>query len=173
MTWGRSIGPRHLVMLQKWHPSTQVSLFSLPEPTTEPSHYLPAQRTMGTPICCACPPNGQTSRFSSLETTSLTLLRSSFLLGIVSLQLSVELQRQFLALRRAGAFRHVLSSHTGSSLLYLVWELRSHPFYLIKSICNCTSAAPISSVPSVKRSTSTQASVSVAPGQSLPSTSRS
>jgi len=53
----------------------------------------------------------------------------------------------------AGAFRHVLSSHTGSSLLYLVWELRSHPFYLIKSLCNCTSAAPISSVPLVKRST--------------------
>ena len=53
----------------------------------------------------------------------------------------------------AGAFRHVLSSHTGSSLLYLVWELRSHPFYLIKSLCNCTSAAPMSSVPSVKRST--------------------
>jgi len=38
-------------------------------------------------------------------------------------------------------------------LSYLVWELRSHPFYLIKSLCNCTSAAPISSVPSVKRST--------------------
>jgi len=53
----------------------------------------------------------------------------------------------------AGAFRQVLSSHTGSSLLYLVWELRSHPFYLIKSLCNCTSAAPMSSVPSVKRST--------------------
>ena len=53
----------------------------------------------------------------------------------------------------AGAFRHVLSSHTGSSLLYLVWELRSHPFYLIKSLCNCTCAAPMSSVPSVKRST--------------------
>ena len=45
------------------------------------------------------------------------------------------------------------SPHTGSSLLYLVWELRSHPFYLIKSLCNCTSAAPMSSVPSVKRST--------------------
>ena len=54
----------------------------------------------------------------------------------------------------AGTFRHVLSSHTGSSLLYLVWELRSHPFYLIKSLCNCTSAAPMSSAPSVKRSTS-------------------
>jgi len=53
----------------------------------------------------------------------------------------------------AGALRHVLSSHTGSFLLYLVWELRSHPFYLIKSLCNCTSAAPMSSVPSVKRST--------------------
>jgi len=56
----------------------------------------------------------------------------------------------------AGAFRHVLSSHTGSSLLYLVWELRSHPFYLIKSLCNCTSAAPMSSVPSVKRSTQSE-----------------
>jgi len=54
----------------------------------------------------------------------------------------------------AGAFRHVLSSHTGSFLLYLVGELRSPPFYLIKSLCNCTSAAPMSSVPSVKRSTS-------------------
>jgi len=53
----------------------------------------------------------------------------------------------------AGAFRHVLSSHTGSFLLYLVWELRSHHFYLIKSLCNCTSAVPMSSVPSVKRST--------------------
>ena len=47
----------------------------------------------------------------------------------------------------------MLSSHTGSFLLYLVWELRSPPFYLIKSLCNCTSAAPMSSVPSVKRST--------------------
>jgi len=54
-----------------------------------------------------------------------------------------------------GAFRHMLSLHIGSSLLYLVWELRSHPFYLIKSLCNCTSAAPISSVPLVKRSTRT------------------
>ena len=50
----------------------------------------------------------------------------------------------------------MLSSHTGSFLLYLVWELRSHPFYLIKSLCNCTSAAPMSSVPSVKRSTQTE-----------------
>jgi len=56
----------------------------------------------------------------------------------------------------AGAFRHMLSSHTGSFLLYLVWELRSPPFYLIKSLCNCTSAAPMSSVPSVKRSTATK-----------------
>ena len=52
----------------------------------------------------------------------------------------------------AGAFGHVLSSHTGSFLLYLIWELRSHPFYLIKSLCNCTSAArepfvPQSNVP--------------------------
>ena len=47
----------------------------------------------------------------------------------------------------------MLSSHTGSFLLYLVWELRSPPFYLIKPLCNCTSAAPMSSVPSVKRST--------------------
>jgi len=52
----------------------------------------------------------------------------------------------------------VLSSHTGSFLLYLVWELRPPPpplplIYLIKSICNCTSAAPMSSVPSVKSST--------------------
>jgi len=53
----------------------------------------------------------------------------------------------------AGALRHVLSSHTGSFLLYLVWELRSHPFYLIKSLYNYTSTAPISSVPLVKRST--------------------
>ena len=65
----------------------------------------------------------------------------------------VELQRQFLAPYRsrlgwsAGAFGHVLSSHTGSFLLYLVWELRSPPSYLIKSLCNCTSAAPMSSVP--------------------------
>ena len=47
----------------------------------------------------------------------------------------------------------MLSSHTGSFLLYLVWELRSPPFFLIKSLCSCTSAAPMSSVPSVKRST--------------------
>jgi len=51
------------------------------------------------------------------------------------------------------AFGHVLSSHTGSFLLYLVWELRSPPFYLIKSLYNCTSATPISSVPLVKRFT--------------------
>ena len=47
----------------------------------------------------------------------------------------------------------MLASHTGSFLLYLVWELHSPPFYLIKSLYNCTFAAPISSVPSVKRST--------------------
>ena len=53
----------------------------------------------------------------------------------------------------------MLSSHTGSFLLYLVWELRSPPFYLIKSLCNCTSAAPMSSVPSVKRSTESQGQI--------------
>ena len=53
----------------------------------------------------------------------------------------------------AGAFCQVLSSHTGSSLLYLVWELRSHPFYLIKSLYNYTSTTPISSIPLMKRST--------------------
>jgi len=52
-------------------------------------------------------------------------------------------------------FSHMLSLHTGSFLLYLVWELRSPPFYLIKLLYNCTSTTPIISVPLVKRSTHT------------------
>jgi len=62
----------------------------------------------------------------------------------------------------------VLSSHTGSFLLYLVWELRSPPFYLIKSLCNCTSAAPMSSVPSVKRSTAIDYQSGTLPSLGLP-----
>ena len=47
----------------------------------------------------------------------------------------------------------MLSSHTGS--------FAPPPFYLIKSLYNCTSAAPMSSIPSVKRSTVRHAPVAM------------
>ena len=77
----------------------------------------------------------------------------------------VELQRQFLALRRAGALplqawleRRGLGScalPTHRELLFVYnWGVQSTPlFYQIKSLYNCTSAAPKPLVPQPKRST--------------------
>ena len=54
----------------------------------------------------------------------------------------------------AGALDHVLSPHTGSFHLYITGECFALPFfYQIKSLCNCTSAAPEPLVPQSKRST--------------------
>jgi len=77
----------------------------------------------------------------------------------------VELQRQFLALRRAGALplqawlerrglgSCALPTHRELPFVYN-WGVRSTPlFYQIKSLCNCTSAAPEPLVPQSKRST--------------------
>ena len=77
----------------------------------------------------------------------------------------VELQRQFLALRRAGALplqawlerrglgSCALPTHRELPFVYN-WGVRSTLlFYQIKSLCNCTSAAPEPLVPQPKRST--------------------
>ena len=77
----------------------------------------------------------------------------------------VELQRQFLALRRAGALplqacleRRGLGScalpiYRELPFVYNWGVLRTPLFYQIKSLCNCTSAAPEPLVPQLKRST--------------------
>ena len=85
-------------------------------------------------------------------------------LGYLSLLL-VELQRQFLALRRAGALplqawlerrglgSCALPTHRELPFVYNWGVLRTPLFYQIKSLCNCTSAAPEPLVPQSKRST--------------------
>ena len=72
---------------------------------------------------------------------------------------SVELQRQFLALRRAGALplqawlerrglgSCALPTHRELPFVYNWGVLRTPLFYQIKSLCNCTSAAPEPLVP--------------------------
>jgi len=77
----------------------------------------------------------------------------------------VELQRQFLALRRAGALplqawlerrglgSCALPTHRELPFVYNWGVLRTPLFYQIKSLCNCTSAAPEPLVPQSKRST--------------------
>jgi len=77
----------------------------------------------------------------------------------------VELQRQFLALRRAGALplqaclerrglgSCALPTHRELPFVYKWGVLRTPLFYQIKSLCNCTSAAPKPLVPQPKRST--------------------
>ena len=85
--------------------------------------------------------------------------------SVVSIE-SVELQRQFLALRRAGALplqtclerrglgSCALPTHRELPFVYN-WGVRSTPlFYQIKSLCNCASAAPEPLVPQSKSSTS-------------------
>ena len=84
----------------------------------------------------------------------------------VMLSVTVELQQQFLALRRVGVlplqarlerrslWSCALLTHRELSFVFNLGASLP-PFYLIKSLCNCTSAAPMSSVPSVKRSTPT------------------
>jgi len=80
-------------------------------------------------------------------------------------RVSVELQRQFLALRRAGALplqaclerrglgSCALPTHRELPFVYNWGVLRTPLFYQIKSLCNCTSAAPEPLVPQPKRST--------------------
>ena len=77
----------------------------------------------------------------------------------------VELQRQFLALRRAGALllqawlerrglgSCALPTHRKLPFVYNWGVLRTPLFYQVKSLCNCTSAAPEPLVPQPKRST--------------------
>jgi len=91
------------------------------------------------------------------------LLSSASLSSLVSS--SVELQRQFLALRRAGALplqaclerrglgSCALPTHREFPFVYKWGVLRTPLFYQIKSLCNCTSAAPKPLVPHLKRST--------------------
>ena len=53
----------------------------------------------------------------------------------------------------AGALDHVLSPHRELPFVYNWGVLRTPLFYQIKSLCNCTSAAPEPLVPQSKRST--------------------
>jgi len=105
-------------------------------------------------------------RFSISRWARLALSISTF--AQLSSALTVELRRQFLALRRAGALplqawlerrglgSCALPTHRELPFVYNWGVLRTPLFYQIKSLCNCTSAAPEPLVPQPKRSTVVQ-----------------
>jgi len=105
------------------------------------------------------------SRCADCEEVGITQCGISVAYFFLTLFQIVELQRQSLVLRRAGALplqaclerrglrSCTLPTHRELPFIYNWGVLRTPLFYQIKSLCNCTSATPKPLVPQPKRST--------------------